>query len=105
MGIRFSKRIKIIVTNKKIVNPIITSTGTIDSSLLSSPSSKGYESCRSISPHLTLNINGTTIGQDGHVTVHVGDTFNVKVYLPTTSGLLGYTETFKRERSSLSYLT
>ena len=80
------KRVNINVTNKKIVNPTILSNGDIDSGLLGNPSNEGYNSCRSISPHLTLKINGQTIGQDGRVSVHVGDTFNVMVYLPTKCG-------------------
>ncbi len=80
------KNVNVVVSNSREVIPNITSTGEIDNGLLGSPSNNGFESCRSVSPHLTLKINGTTIGQDGGVSVHVGDTFKVSVYLPTKCG-------------------
>lgn len=69
-----------------ITEPTITSTGTINDSLLSSATNEGFNSCKSLSPNLTLKANGKTIGQDGSVTMKVGQSIAVDVYLPTKCG-------------------
>ena len=81
-----TKQLLVTVKSFVIVNPTIKSTGTINSSLMGSGSVEGFESCRTHSPNLTLKINGRTIGQDGSVSIGVGQAFNVEVYLPTMCG-------------------
>lgn len=66
--------------------PTIISTGNVNSALMSSPTDSGFDECRNVSPNLTLKINGKTIGQDGSVSIGVGQYFRVEVYLPTKCG-------------------
>ena len=82
------KKINVIVHAFKNVNPTILSTGSINSSLLGPGTQQGFNDCRNNSPNLTLKINGRWIGQDGSVSIKVGESFNVEVYLPTKCGTI-----------------
>lgn len=60
--------------------------GTIDSSLLTSPTEDGFDKCKSRSRNLVPYINGTNYGQDGLYVMHVGETLTVNLKLPTMCG-------------------
>ena len=58
----------------------------IDSSIPGAGSEEAFQACRNSSPILILYINGVRYGQDGSITIKVGQTVNVKVELPTQCG-------------------
>jgi len=63
-----------------------TKVGTIDSTLLTSPTEDGFDKCKNRSRNLVPYINGTNYGQDGVYVLHVGETLKVNIKLPTMCG-------------------
>lgn len=45
-----------------------------------------FNRCRSASPNLVLKYNGSTHGQDSNITLRLGESFDIEVYLPTQCG-------------------
>ena len=81
-----SKNSIISLSEFSLTTPTIISTGNVNNSSMASPTDSGFDACKSVSPNLVLKINGTMVGQDGSVSVHVGQCFKVDVYLPTKCG-------------------
>ena len=63
-----------------------THVGSVNQSLLGSPTDTYFDKCKRVSQNLVPFIGGTNYGQDGFYVMHVGETLTVNVKLPTICG-------------------